>query len=68
MPRRGAEETRAGRPKRPRSRPLKGEETEVNHIVETQNLSPAQARELVRRYGNDWRKIEEAAKTYKDDS
>ncbi|MBZ9761541.1 hypothetical protein LB553_11725 [Mesorhizobium sp. CA8] len=53
--------------KRPRSRPLKGEETEVKHIVETQNLSPAQARELVRRYGNDWRKIEEAAKTYKGD-
>jgi hypothetical protein len=53
--------------KRPRSRPLKGEEAEVKHIVETQNLSPAQARELVRRYGNDWRKIEEAAKTYKGD-
>ncbi|TPI09260.1 DUF3606 domain-containing protein [Mesorhizobium sp. B4-1-3] len=53
--------------RRPRSRPLKGEETEVKHIVETQNLSPAQARELVRRYGNDWRKIEEAAKTYKSD-
>lgn len=53
--------------KRPRSRPLKGEETEVKHIVETQNLSPAQAQELVRRYGNDWRKIEEAAKTYKGD-
>ncbi|MEI9406609.1 hypothetical protein [Mesorhizobium argentiipisi] len=53
--------------RRPRSRPLKGEETEVKHIVETQNLSPAQARELVRRYGNDWRKIEEAAKTYKGD-
>ncbi|RWL83490.1 MAG: hypothetical protein EOR67_04425 [Mesorhizobium sp.] len=53
--------------KRPRSRPLKGEETEVKHVIETQGLSPAQARELVRRYGNDWRKIEEAAKTYKGD-
>ncbi|RWB75391.1 MAG: hypothetical protein E5X34_19815 [Mesorhizobium sp.] len=53
--------------RRPRSRPLKGEETEVKHVVETQGLSPAQARELVRRYGNDWRKIEEAAKTYKGD-
>ncbi|TJV68479.1 MAG: hypothetical protein E5X76_29135 [Mesorhizobium sp.] len=53
--------------RRPRSRPLKGEETEVKHVIETQGLSPAQARELVRRYGNDWRKIEEAAKTYKGD-
>ena len=53
--------------RRPRSRPLKGEETEVKHVVETQGLSPAQAGELVRRYGNDWRKIEEAAKTYKSD-
>ncbi|WP_281059638.1 MULTISPECIES: hypothetical protein [unclassified Mesorhizobium] len=40
----------------------------MNHIVETQNISPAQARELVRRYGTDWRKIEEAAKTYKENS
>ncbi|PBB38239.1 hypothetical protein CK222_03905 [Mesorhizobium sp. WSM3866] len=47
---------------------MKGEETEVNHIVETQNISPAQARELVRRHGNDWRKIDEAAKSYKKDS
>ena len=53
--------------RRPRSRPLKGEETEVKHVVDTQGLSPAQARALVRRYGNDWRKIEEAAKTYKGD-
>ncbi|CDX40722.1 conserved hypothetical protein [Mesorhizobium sp. SOD10] len=53
--------------KRPRSRPLKGEETEVKHIVETQDLSPAQARELVRRYGNDWRKIDDVAKSYKGD-
>ncbi|ESW79454.1 hypothetical protein X772_27245 [Mesorhizobium sp. LSJC280B00] len=44
------------------------EETEVNHFVETQSVSPAQARELVRRHGNDWRKIDDAAKSYKDDS
>ncbi|TGP23309.1 MULTISPECIES: hypothetical protein [unclassified Mesorhizobium] len=68
MPRQAAKEPGTGRPKKPRSRPLKGEEAEVNHIVETQNISPAQARELVRRYGNDWRKIEEAAKTYKENS
>ena len=49
-----------------RSRPLKGEDAEVKHIVEMHDISPAQARELVRRHGNDWRKIEEAAKSYKD--
>ncbi|RWA62481.1 MAG: hypothetical protein E5X49_30585 [Mesorhizobium sp.] len=54
-------------PRRLRARPLKGEDAEVQHVVETHNLSPAQARELVRRYGNDWRKIEEAAKSYKDE-
>ncbi|WP_352678387.1 hypothetical protein [Mesorhizobium sp. M0184] len=40
----------------------------MNHFVETQSVSPAQARELVRRDGNDWRKIDNAAKSYKDDS
>ncbi|ESZ07391.1 hypothetical protein [Mesorhizobium sp. L48C026A00] len=34
----------------------------MKNVVETQDLSPAQARELVRQYGNDWRKIGEAAK------
>ncbi|MGY2993889.1 hypothetical protein ACVWWD_002696 [Mesorhizobium sp. URHB0026] len=52
--------------KRRRTRPLKGEDAEVRHVVETHDLSPAQARELVRRHGNDWRKIDEAAKSYKD--
>ena len=66
MPRRDPDTT-VRSPRRPRSRPLRGEETEVDHIVQTQNISPAQARELVRRYGNDWRKIDEAAKTYKDE-
>ncbi|WP_352923508.1 hypothetical protein [Mesorhizobium sp. M0698] len=40
----------------------------MNRFVETQSVSPAQARELVRRHGNDWRKIDNAAKSYKDDS
>ncbi|TPM37997.1 hypothetical protein FJ964_29040 [Mesorhizobium sp. B2-3-2] len=68
MPRRDAKHPAVPRRARPRSRPLKGEEAEVDHIVETQNISPTQARELVRRHGNDWRKIDEAAKSYKDDS
>lgn len=72
MPKRNADEIAVSRPRRQRSRrqrsrPLKGEETEVDHIVEMHNISPGQARELVRRYGNDWRKIDEAAKSYKED-
>jgi hypothetical protein len=54
-------------PKKRGTRPLKGEDAEVNHVVDTQDVSPTQARELVRRYGNDWRKIDEAAKSYKDE-
>ncbi|AZO32399.1 hypothetical protein [Mesorhizobium sp. M1B.F.Ca.ET.045.04.1.1] len=56
------------RPRRKsRSRPLKGEEAEVTHVVEKHDLSPNQARELVRRHGNDWRKIDEVVKIYKDE-
>ncbi|PBB17453.1 hypothetical protein CK219_24020 [Mesorhizobium sp. WSM4313] len=46
---------------------MKGEDAEVKHVVEVHDISPAQARELVRRHGNDWRKIDDAAKAYKDD-
>ena len=46
-------------------RPSKGEEFEVKHLAETTDLSPNQARELLRKHGNDWRKIDEVAKTYK---
>ncbi|RWB72408.1 MAG: hypothetical protein EOQ50_19435 [Mesorhizobium sp.] len=53
------------RAKKPGTRPLKGEDTEVKHVVDTHAVSENQARELVRRHGNDWRKIDEAAKSYK---
>jgi hypothetical protein len=51
-----------------RRQPSKGEEFEVKHLAETTDLSPNQARELLRRHGHDWRKIEEVAKTYKAES
>jgi len=47
------------------SRVAKGEELEVKHLAETTDLSPNQARELLRRHGNDWSKLKEVAKTYK---
>jgi hypothetical protein len=53
------------RARNPRTRPLKGEDAEVKHVVDTHSVSESQARELVRRHGNDWRKIDEAAKSYK---
>lgn len=51
---------------KPRTRPLKGEEAEVRHVVAMHDVSPSQARELVRRHGNDWRKIDEAAESYRE--
>ena len=54
--------------KKRRSRASKGEEFEVKHLAETTDLSPNQARELLRKYGNDWRRIEEEAKSFKAES
>jgi len=42
-----------------------GQELEVQHLAETTDLSPNQARELLKRHGNDWEKIREEAKTFK---
>ena len=51
-----------------RSRVKQGEDFEVQHLTETTYLSPNQARELLRRHGNDWRKLEEEAKSFKAES
>jgi len=59
------EKTDQGAAKTARHRPSKGEEFEVKHLAETTDLSPNQARDLLRKHGNDWRKIEEVAKTFK---
>jgi hypothetical protein len=53
---------------RKRSRVAKGEDFQVEHLAETTDLSPNQARELLRRHGDDWRKIDEAAKVFKAES
>ena len=59
---------KAGTKAKRRSRVLKGEDFEVQHLAETTDLSPNQARELLRRHGDDWRKIDEAAKIFKAES
>ena len=43
----------------------KGKELEVQHLAETTDLSPNQARELLRRHGNDFAKIREEAENFK---
>jgi hypothetical protein len=43
----------------------KGAELEVQHLAETTDLSPKQARELLKRHGNDWEKIRREAETFK---
>ena len=50
------------------SRVVQGEDLEVQHLSATTDLSPNQARELLRRHGNDWPKLKEAAKSFKAES
>ena len=45
-----------------------GQELEVMHLAETTDLSPNQARELLKRYGADWEKIRKEAENYKAES
>jgi hypothetical protein len=50
------------------SRVVKGQELEVQHLAETTDLSPNQARALLRKHGNDWAKIKDEAENYKAES
>jgi hypothetical protein len=49
------------------SRVVKGQELEVQHLTEVTDLSPNQARGLLRKHGNDWAKIKDEAEDYKDE-
>ncbi len=42
-----------------------GAELEVTHLAETTDLSPSQARDLLKKHGNDFAKIKDIAETYK---
>jgi Protein of unknown function (DUF3606) len=50
------------------SRIAKGQKLEVEHLTEVTDLSPNQARGLLRKHGNDWAKIKDEAEDYKDES
>jgi hypothetical protein len=45
-----------------------GEEAEAMRLAETSDLSPNQARELIREHGRDRRKLKEEARNYKAES
>jgi hypothetical protein len=40
----------------------------VQHLAETTDLSPKQARELLVKYGNDWERIRKEAENFKAES
>jgi hypothetical protein len=47
------------------SRVRKGEELEVQHLTQITNLSPKQARILLRKHGPDWQKLKAEAEALK---
>ncbi|WP_164754240.1 hypothetical protein [Mesorhizobium sp. M7A.F.Ca.US.008.03.1.1] len=47
------------------SRVAKGQELEVEHLVELTDIAPKQARTLLRRHGADWPKLKDEAEALK---
>lgn len=47
------------------SRVTKGQELEVEHLVEVTDIDPKQARTLLRRHGADWPKLKDEAEALK---
>lgn len=47
------------------SRVAKGQELEVEHLVEVTEIDPEQARTLLRKHGADWPKLKDEAKALK---
>ena len=50
---------------KPTTPPLPTDDELVKHLVETSDLSPLQAAELVRLHGRDRQKLDELAKIFK---
>ncbi|MER9935895.1 MULTISPECIES: hypothetical protein [unclassified Mesorhizobium] len=47
------------------SRVAKGQELEVEHLVEVTEIDPRQARTLLRKHGADWPKLKDEAEALK---
>ncbi|TPI76253.1 hypothetical protein [Mesorhizobium sp. B2-8-9] len=53
--------------KKKASRVVKGQELEVEHLAEIADVTPKQARALLRKHGADWTKLKEEAEDLKED-
>ncbi|BCH12844.1 hypothetical protein MesoLj131c_71020 (plasmid) [Mesorhizobium sp. 131-3-5] len=49
------------------SRVVKGQELEVEHLTEVTDVSPKQARDLLRKHGADWPRLKDEAEDLKED-
>lgn len=49
------------------SRVVKGQELEVEHLTEVTDVTPKQARALLRKHGADWQKLKDEAEDLKED-
>ena len=49
------------------SRAARGQELEVEHLTEITDVSPKQARALLRKHGADWTKLKDEADDLKED-
>jgi hypothetical protein len=61
------EEKKEKKEKKEASRVVKGQELEVEHLTEIADVSPKQARALLRKHGADWTKLKEEAEDLKGD-
>jgi arsenate reductase-like glutaredoxin family protein len=57
----------ATKEKKKASRVVKGQELEVEHLTEIADVSPKQARALLRKHGADWTKLKDEAEDLKQD-
>jgi len=53
--------------KKKASRVVKGRELEVEHLTEIADVSPKQARALLRKHGADWTKLKDEAEDLTED-
>ncbi|TGR00951.1 hypothetical protein EN833_30485 [Mesorhizobium sp. M4B.F.Ca.ET.190.01.1.1] len=49
------------------SRVVNGQELEVEHLTEISDVSPGQARALLRKHGADWTKLKDEAEDLRED-
>lgn len=59
--------TKEKKGKKEASRVVKGQELEVEHLTEIADVSPKQARALLRKHGADWPKLKDEAEDLKED-